>query len=159
MMNKITPEDLQRIFGETEELGNAEIEFLMSKFIAAEGCEYSLDDYETNLNNNVLIVGGSGTGKTRKIVPLLIARQWQRLSTSQAPSKINRQQRKPIKPNTINFHHLSPPEIFIFAEVCEGLLKFSEMSGTLSFSASIRSINVSIGTGTIACSLSPCFFS
>ena len=68
MMNKITPEDLQRIFAETEELGNAEVEFMMGKFIAAEGCEYSLDDYETNLNNNVLIVGGSGTGKTRKIV-------------------------------------------------------------------------------------------
>lgn len=68
MMNKITPEDLQRIFAETEELGNAEVEFMMGKFIAAEGCEYSLDDFETNLNNNVLIVGGSGTGKTRKIV-------------------------------------------------------------------------------------------
>lgn len=68
MMNKITPEDLQRIFAETEDLGNAEVEFMMGKFIAAEGCEYSLDDFETNLNNNVLIVGGSGTGKTRKIV-------------------------------------------------------------------------------------------
>ena len=46
----------------------AQSEFRNGVFRAAEGCEYSLDDYETNLNNNVLIVGGSGTGKTRKIV-------------------------------------------------------------------------------------------
>lgn len=34
----------------------------------AEGCHYSLDDFKTQLNNNVLVVGGSGTGKTRTIV-------------------------------------------------------------------------------------------
>ncbi len=34
----------------------------------AEGCSYSLNDHETRLNNNVLVVGGSGTGKTRTIV-------------------------------------------------------------------------------------------
>ncbi len=34
----------------------------------AEGCSYSLNDLETRLNNNVLVVGGSGTGKTRTIV-------------------------------------------------------------------------------------------
>ncbi len=34
----------------------------------AAGCCYSLDDFATLLNNNVLVVGGSGTGKTRNIV-------------------------------------------------------------------------------------------
>lgn len=34
----------------------------------AEDCEYSLDDFKTRLNNNILIVGGSGCGKTRNIV-------------------------------------------------------------------------------------------
>ncbi|MBQ6675884.1 MAG: type IV secretory system conjugative DNA transfer family protein, partial [Ruminococcus sp.] len=46
----------------------AQSEFRSGVFRAAEGCEYSLDDFDTKLNNNVLIVGGSGTGKTRKIV-------------------------------------------------------------------------------------------
>ena len=46
----------------------AQSEFRNGVFRAAEGCEYSLDDFDTKLNNNVLIVGGSGTGKTRKIV-------------------------------------------------------------------------------------------
>ncbi len=45
----------------------AQSEFRNGVFIAAEGCEYSLDDFDTKLNNNVLIVGGSGTGKTRHI--------------------------------------------------------------------------------------------
>ena len=36
--------------------------------ILAEGVEYSLDCYETQLNNNVLVVGAAGTGKTRTIV-------------------------------------------------------------------------------------------
>ena len=43
-------------------------EFNSGQMIVADGCSYSLDDYSTNLNNNVLIVGASGTGKTRKIV-------------------------------------------------------------------------------------------
>ena len=34
----------------------------------ARECNYSLNDIETKLNNNVLVVGGSGTGKTRSIV-------------------------------------------------------------------------------------------
>ncbi len=45
----------------------AQSEFRNGVFRAAEGCEYSLDDFDTKLNNNVLIVGGSGTGKTRHI--------------------------------------------------------------------------------------------
>ena len=43
---------------------DANYEFRNGKLIAAKGCEYSLDDFDTKLNNNVLIVGGSGTGKT-----------------------------------------------------------------------------------------------
>ena len=38
------------------------------KLILAENQEYSLDCYETQLNNNVLVVGTSGAGKTRSIV-------------------------------------------------------------------------------------------
>ena len=36
--------------------------------IVAEGLEYSLDCYETQLNNNVIVVGASGSGKTTRIV-------------------------------------------------------------------------------------------
>lgn len=39
-----------------------------STMILAEGVEYSLNCHETKLNNNVLIVGTSGSGKTRSIV-------------------------------------------------------------------------------------------
>ncbi len=38
------------------------------KLILAEDRYYSLDSYETKLNNNVLVVGTSGAGKTRSIV-------------------------------------------------------------------------------------------
>ncbi|MBR2045009.1 MAG: type IV secretory system conjugative DNA transfer family protein [Agathobacter sp.] len=38
------------------------------KMILAENQEYSLDCYKTQLNNNVLVVGTSGAGKTRSIV-------------------------------------------------------------------------------------------
>lgn len=38
------------------------------KMILAEDQEYSLNCYETQLNNNVLVVGTSGAGKTRSIV-------------------------------------------------------------------------------------------
>ena len=36
--------------------------------ILAENHYYSMDCYETQLNNNVLVVGTSGSGKTRSIV-------------------------------------------------------------------------------------------
>lgn len=36
--------------------------------IIADGQYYSMDCYETQLNNNVLVVGAAGTGKTRSIV-------------------------------------------------------------------------------------------
>lgn len=38
------------------------------KMILGENQEYSLDCYETQLNNNVLVVGTTGAGKTRSIV-------------------------------------------------------------------------------------------
>ena len=39
-----------------------------SQLILGEDRYYSLDSYETKLNNNVLVVGASGSGKTRSIV-------------------------------------------------------------------------------------------
>ena len=41
---------------------------LDNKMIVAKNQYYSLDCYETQLNNNVLVVGTSGSGKTRSIV-------------------------------------------------------------------------------------------
>ncbi len=38
--------------------------FNRAKWIFADGVTRSLNDFETNLNNNICIVGGSGTGKT-----------------------------------------------------------------------------------------------
>lgn len=43
-------------------------EFRNGKMIIAEGCEYSMDDYSTMLNNNAIIIGSVGCGKTRSIV-------------------------------------------------------------------------------------------
>ncbi len=39
-----------------------------SKMIIAKDKEYSLNSYETRLNNNVIVVGGSGAGKTTSVV-------------------------------------------------------------------------------------------
>lgn len=36
--------------------------------IVSEHCQYSLNSYQTRCNNNVIVVGGSGAGKTRTIV-------------------------------------------------------------------------------------------
>lgn len=47
---------------------NAGREFADGNLLIAEGCTYPLDDFQTKLNNNVLVVGGSGCGKTRNIV-------------------------------------------------------------------------------------------
>ncbi len=41
---------------------------MKGKLILGEGQSYSLDCYETQLNNNVLVVGGSGSGKTTGVV-------------------------------------------------------------------------------------------
>ena len=44
--------------------------------ILGERCTYSTDCQETGLNNNVLVVGGSGSGKTMSISePLLLSTQ------------------------------------------------------------------------------------
>lgn len=43
-------------------------EFAKSELIIAKNCRYSLDDIKSRLNNNVLVVGGSGTGKTSTVV-------------------------------------------------------------------------------------------
>ena len=39
-----------------------------NKMIIADGYSFDLDDYKTGLNNNVLVVGTSGSGKSRSIV-------------------------------------------------------------------------------------------
>ena len=57
--------DFEDIFENAEE---ARAEFDRSELVIAEGCRYCLNDMQTHLNNNVLVVGGSGTGKTRTIV-------------------------------------------------------------------------------------------
>ena len=41
---------------------------MKGKLILGEGQSYSLDCHETKLNNNVLVVGGSGSGKTTGVV-------------------------------------------------------------------------------------------
>lgn len=43
-------------------------DFIKSELLIAKNCRYSLNDMKTRLNNNVLIVGGSGTGKTSTVV-------------------------------------------------------------------------------------------
>ena len=52
----------------TEEQIKATEEFNSKRFIASEDISLGLDDFSSKLNNNVLIVGGTGTGKTRHIV-------------------------------------------------------------------------------------------
>lgn len=41
---------------------------IRNKLILAKDCYYDLDTYKTRLNNNVLVVGTSGSGKTRGVV-------------------------------------------------------------------------------------------
>lgn len=43
-------------------------QFAKSELIIARDCRYSLDDVKSRLNNNVIVAGGSGTGKTSTIV-------------------------------------------------------------------------------------------
>ena len=43
-------------------------EIRANDLILADGQYYSMDCFETQLNNNVLIVGAAGSGKTRSIV-------------------------------------------------------------------------------------------
>ncbi|MDE6700046.1 MAG: type IV secretory system conjugative DNA transfer family protein, partial [Acetatifactor sp.] len=40
----------------------------MGKLVLAEGVSFDMDCLTTGLNNNVLVVGTSGSGKTRSIV-------------------------------------------------------------------------------------------
>ena len=39
-----------------------------NKMIVGEGLAYDLDCYKTRRNNNMVVIGGAGTGKTRGIV-------------------------------------------------------------------------------------------
>ena len=39
-----------------------------NEFIAGEGIYFGTDMFETGLNNNVMVVGGSGSGKTRNVI-------------------------------------------------------------------------------------------
>lgn len=43
-------------------------DFYHSELIVSQNCRYPLNDISSKLNNNVLVVGGSGTGKTRTIL-------------------------------------------------------------------------------------------
>lgn len=66
-----TEEEIEQILKESdkrEKAFYAREDFLDSELCIAKNCNYSLNDFETRLNNNVLVVGGSGTGKTRNIV-------------------------------------------------------------------------------------------
>lgn len=49
-------------------MAEAREEFNLSELVIAQNCSYPLNDMVTKLNNNVLVVGGSGAGKTRTIV-------------------------------------------------------------------------------------------
>nr|MCR5099306.1 type IV secretory system conjugative DNA transfer family protein [Lachnospiraceae bacterium] len=47
---------------------------MSNSVILGKGIEYSLDCYETKLNNNIIVTGTSGAGKTRGIVePAILA--------------------------------------------------------------------------------------
>ncbi|MCD7731593.1 MAG: type IV secretory system conjugative DNA transfer family protein [Oscillospiraceae bacterium] len=58
----------ERRFSAYEETTNANSEFMNSEVIIAQNCRYSLNDIKSRINNNSLIVGGSGTGKTSTVV-------------------------------------------------------------------------------------------
>lgn len=48
------------------------------QIILGDGCIYSSDSRETGLNNNVLVVGGSGSGKTVSIAEPLLLQSYSR---------------------------------------------------------------------------------
>ncbi len=43
-------------------------EFDSAELLIAQGCRYLLNDHLTQLNNNVIVLGGSGSGKSRTVV-------------------------------------------------------------------------------------------
>lgn len=61
------PDPDDSLYCSQEDTG-ADEEFRGSELIISKDCRYSLDDRSTRLNNNVLVAGGSGTGKTSTIV-------------------------------------------------------------------------------------------
>lgn len=67
-MEKLYEKKYETKIDRTSARRKASEDFAKGKLIIAKDCTYSLNDYETKLNNNVLVVGGSGTGKTRTIV-------------------------------------------------------------------------------------------
>lgn len=85
-------------------------EFKGSSLLIAEGCSYSLDDYKTRLNNNVIVVGGSGCGKTRNIVIPNISQGVGSYIISDPKGDLHRKyksylQRKGYNVRVINFAH------------------------------------------------------
>lgn len=66
-MEKPKEKDIQKQ-KDAQKQRRASAEFAAGSLLVARDCSFSLDDYKTKLNNNVLVVGGSGTGKTRTIV-------------------------------------------------------------------------------------------
>ena len=67
-------DEMEKVFEEVDysdsiyEQQKASQDFNSGQLIVAKDCSFSLNDFGTKLNNNVLIVGGSGTGKTEHIV-------------------------------------------------------------------------------------------
>lgn len=110
-------------------------EFKGSSLLIAEGCSYSLDDCKTRLNNNVIVVGGSGCGKTRNIVIPNISQGVGSYIISDPKGDLHRKyksylQRKGYNVRVINFAH---PELsdsynpLHYIKSTQDIIKFSAL--------------------------------
>ena len=50
----------------------------VDKVVLGEGCVYSTDSNVTGINNNILVVGGSGSGKTVSIAEAFLLESYNR---------------------------------------------------------------------------------